>query len=162
MGRSKCSICQHERRTEIDEALVRGVAVAKVAADFGCGRMSVWRHANDNHVVKTIAQAHQVAEATRADDLLGQLRALQARALGLLTRAERKGDIRAAAGAIREARGCLELLGRLAGELQDGVTVNVAVLPEWQTLRGRILVALEPYNEAREAVVKALEGGDAP
>ncbi len=159
--RTKCSLCQHERRSAIDEALVRGTSFKRVADDFGVGRMSVWRHQHDNHVLKVIVKAHEASEVARADDLLGELRGLTDRARGLLARAERAGDLRGAASAIRESRGCLEPLARMTGELQANPVANIAIAPEWTALRGRILVALEPYSEAREAVVKALEAGDA-
>jgi hypothetical protein len=122
--------------------------------------MSVARHAA-SHLPKTLVKAHAAAEVTHADDLLGQVRDLQGRALGILRRAERKGDLRSASGAIREARGLIELLGRLAGELQSGTTtINIVALPEWRELRGRLLTALEPFGEARTAVVMALEAGE--
>ncbi len=160
MPRPLCSVCQHADRDAIDTEIIRGGSYRVIAEAHGLGRMSVQRHAAA-HVPKTLARAHEAHEAARADDLLGQVRALQDRALGILRRAERKGDLRSASGAIREARGLIELLGKLAGELQSGVTINVAVLPEWQALRGRILVAVEPFPEAKQAIVRALEVGDA-
>jgi hypothetical protein len=36
--------------------------------------------------------------------------------------------------------------------------VNLNVSPEWLELRGVIVGALEPYSEARGAVLSALEG----
>jgi len=47
---------------------------------------------------------------------------------------------------------------KLLGQIQDGATVNVAVLPEWHGIRQQILEALRPYPEARLAVVQALRG----
>ncbi len=72
------------------------------------------------------------------------------------TACEVDGDLRVALGAIREARGCLELLGKLAGELQEGATVNVFVSAEWLQVQAVILTALEPHAEARFAVAAAL------
>ena len=59
-------------------------------------------------------------------------------------------------GAIREARGSLELLGKLAGQLQEGPTVNILVSAEWRGLQTVILKALEPHAAARLAVAEAL------
>ena len=98
-------------------------------------------------------EAERVANG---DDLLDQVRDLQRRAVAILERAEEEGDHRVALTAIREARGCLELLGRLAGELQERQTVNVLINPQWVEIRGAILQALEPHGEAREAVTRAL------
>jgi len=86
------------------------------------------------------------------------VRDLQTRALNILSKTEEAEDWRAATGAIREARGCLELLGKLAGELQEGQTVNVIVSPQWVELRTTIIGALEPHPEAKFAVLRALQG----
>jgi hypothetical protein len=57
----------------------------------------------------------------------------------------------------------LELLGKLAGELQSAPQVNILISPEWVRLRTLILEALEPYPDARLAVAGALrrlDGGN--
>ncbi len=156
--RSRCTICQDPRRAEIEQDLVRGAGLRPTAAKYpGVSRFALQRH--QKHLDRVIIQAHQAGEVLRADGLLGELRGITDRARGLLARAERAGDLRGAATAIRECRGCLELLARLSGELQSNPVVNIAIAPEWTALRGRILVALEPYSDARGAVVKALSEG---
>src|SRR5688500_18113467 len=119
--------------------------------------MAVQRHAAE-HVPETLAKAHEAAEAANADSLLGQVRSLQARALAILDRAEADGQLMPALAAIRETRGCLELLGKLMGELDERPQVNVLVAPEWLALRGTILAALSPFPEARAAVAARLSG----
>ncbi len=76
--------------------------------------------------------------------------------LGVLDKAEASDDLRAAVSAIREARGCVELLGKLAGQLKDAPTVNLILMPEWRQLQVAILDALGPHVEARLAVAAAL------
>jgi hypothetical protein len=63
-----------------------------------------------------------------------------------------------ALSAIREARGNLELLAKLLGELDERPMLNLNISPEWLELRAVIVEALEPYSEARGAVLSALEG----
>ena len=65
--------------------------------------------------------------------------------------------LRTALQGVREAKGCLELLARLQGELQERTTVNVLINPQWLTLRTVILQALDEYPEARFAVAQALQ-----
>ncbi len=90
-------------------------------------------------------------------NLVDRMEDLHSRAVSILLRAERAEDFRTALGAIREARACLELLGRLQGELKEGETVNILISHEWIELRAIILEALEPYPDARTSVTKALE-----
>ena len=60
--------------------------------------------------------------------------------------------------AIREARGNLELVGRVTKELDERPTLNLWLSPEWLELRTTIVGALAPHPEARRAVLGAIEG----
>jgi hypothetical protein len=81
---------------------------------------------------------------------------LQGRALDILGRAEKAGDLRTALAAISQARGNLELLGKLAGELDERPVVNVLLSPQWVMIRTTMLEALSAYPEARTAVAESL------
>jgi hypothetical protein len=61
---------------------------------------------------------------------------------------------------VGQCRQNLELLARLVGELEAApqVQVNILVSDEWLELRTAIVAALEPYQEAKEAVLRALSG----
>jgi hypothetical protein len=98
-----------------------------------------------------------VEEVAQADDLLEQVRYLQTHALDILERAEKAGDLRIALVVISQARGNLELLGKLAGELDERPVVNLNVSAEWLELRALIVGALEPHQTAHTAVLRALE-----
>lgn len=157
----KCTICAHEKRTEIDAALVRGEAAREISALFRVSEDAITRH-KAAHIPASLAQAKQAEDVARGDDLLQQLRDLQKITMGTLARAHSGGDYRTVLAAVREARGNLELIGKLIGELQEQqTTVNVLIAsPEWVTLRGRILSALMPYPEARAALVEVLNVGE--
>jgi hypothetical protein len=105
-----------------------------------------------------MAKAEEALEITRADTLLDQVRDLVTKACGLTDRAEHAGDLRTALSGVREVRGCLELLARVTGELQNNTTVNVAIIqnPEWIALRTKIITALQPHPAARSAVLQAI------
>jgi hypothetical protein len=117
----------------------------------------VRRH-KGNHLPAKLAKAHEAEEVAHADDLLRQVRALQSKTLSILLRAEGAGDLRTALSAVREARSNLELLAKLSGELDERPVVNLNVSPEWLELRTVIVGALEPYSDARGAVLRAIEG----
>jgi hypothetical protein len=153
----RCTVCDHPERHSIDEALVTGAPYRSVAKRFERSESAVYRHKTE-HLPAHLLKAKEVEEAARADDLLDQVRNLQAHALDILERAEKAGDLRTALAAISQVRGNLELLGKLAGEIDERPVVNLNVSPEWLELRGVIVGALEPYSEARGAVLSALEG----
>ncbi len=151
-----CTVCAHAQRAAIDAALVApAVSIRGISRQYGVGDDSLYRHAG-SHLPAHLAKAADAAEASNADKLLAYVRALHSKAVGLLLAAEKAGDLRTALAGIREARGCLELLARLQGELQEGATVNVLLAPEWVTLRTALLHALVPFPEARVRVVEAL------
>ncbi len=155
----RCTVCDHPERHSIDETLVTGAPYRSVAKRFELSESSVYRHKID-HLPAHLLKAREVEEVAQADDLLDQVRHLQAHALDILERAEKTGDLRTALAAISQARGNLEPLGKLAGELDERPVVNLNVSAEWLELRAVIVGALEPHPAAHRAVLRALESVD--
>ena len=156
-----CSVCTNPHRADVDKALVGGASNRAVARQYGLSKDAVARH-RAQHVSEKLAKAEAAAEVAEATDLLREVRALRSKAYGLLLKAEAAGDIRTALAGVREARGCLELLAELEGELDRKPTINILVAPEWLTVRSAMLDALAPFPEARVAVAGrliALEAG---
>jgi len=151
-----CTVCNHPKREKIDKYLVEGEPYRSIAKQFSLSDAAVYRH--KSHLNGTLIKAHEAQKITHAGNLMEQITNLQSRALNILSKTEEAEDWRAATGAIREARGCLELLGKLAGELKEGQTVNVIVSPQWVELRTTIIKALEPHPEAKFTVLRALQG----
>jgi transposase-like protein len=125
----RCTVCDHPESHCIDETLVTGAAYRSVAKRFGLSESAVYRHKTE-HLPAHLLKAREVEEVARADDLLDQVRDLQTHALDILERAEKSGDLRTALAAVSQARGNLELLGKLAGELDERPVVNLNVSPE--------------------------------
>jgi len=151
-----CTICEHPERETIDRALVGETSNRSAASLYDVSEAAVRRH-RTNHLPASLAKAKEAEEVSRADDLLRQVRALQSKTLSILLRAEGAGDLRTALGAVREARGNVELLAKLSGELDERPVVNLNVSAEWLELRTVIVGALQPYSEARESVLSAIE-----
>ena len=150
-----CTVCAHPERAAIDRALVQGVPLRDIAGRYDLSKSAVERHQAD-HLPVLLVKAHDAEETARADDLLGELRDLQATTLGLLRKAERAGKLGTAVMAIGEARRNLELLAKLIGQLDERPVLNLLIAPEWLTVRATLLSALAPYPEARVAVAERL------
>jgi hypothetical protein len=150
-----CTVCVHDGRAAIDAALVAGTALRDIARHHAVSKDALFRHRSD-HIPAQLAKAQDAAEVAQADDLLREVRALRGKAYSLLLKAEAAGDIRTALAGIREARGCLELLAKLLGELDERPTVNILIHPGFQQAQTVILQALEPHPVARVAVADAL------
>jgi hypothetical protein len=156
-----CTVCTHPKRQEIDRALIAGEAFRNIAERFGTSATALTRHKKE-HVPGHVAKAKEATQVANADDLLAQLKALRNRAISLLTKAEAAGDYRTALAGIREARGCIETLMEIEGELDRRGVTNIVINAEWIELRTIMLTTLQPYPEARQAVAASLrliEGG---
>lgn len=154
-----CPVCVHEKRQEIEKALLGNAMLPELAQRFSLAKWSLYHHKH-RHIPKALLKAQAAREIAKADTLLDQVKQLQAKALELLAKAEAAGNLRAAIQGIREARGCLELLAKLEGELPQDGTVSIILSPGWVTLRTVILQALEPYPEARLQLSQALSEVD--
>lgn len=153
---AKCQVCYHPEAKAIDEAIVNGVSIREIVERYQVSRGSVYRHKN-KHLPKAIVKAKELEEIAKADSLLEQAKDLQVRTLAILERHEGKDDV-LALRAIREARNNLDLIGRVLGELDNSPKVAVLVNnPDWAMVRSAIVEALEPYPEARGAVISALQ-----
>lgn len=153
----RCTICEHPERDEINKALIETRNITEIAKRYGVSYDALLRH-KQGHIPGALAKAQEAREVAQADSLLDQLRDLQRRTLTILEAAEKEDDRSTALKAIKEARGNLELLAKLLGELAERQVINILVAPEWINLRAVILAALEPYPEARLALAEALRG----
>jgi hypothetical protein len=93
---------------------------------------------------------------TNADNLLDQIVYYEAEARRFKELAESQGDLELALKSVDRALKCLDLFARVRGIIQEQPQVTIINNPEWVELRTLIITALEPYPEAREAVVHAI------
>lgn len=159
-----CTICTHRKRAEIDEALGSQAAILRIAKQFKVGRMALTRH-RDQHLradVLAAAAARQVSEVVgRGASVLDRLEALDTRMAEIIDEAMLQADKSNAVRAIREMRGLVELRAKLTGELKDGAgqVTNINITHnDFRTLQVGIVAALEPYPEAKRAVLAAMGG----
>jgi hypothetical protein len=150
-----CTVCSHGESFAINEALVLEKASNRaITRQFGLHHDAVRRHRQ--HIPELLVKASEAMEVAQADDLLENVRGLQRRAYAILDTAEETGELRTALAAIREARGSLELLAKLLGELDERPVINITLSEEWTQIRGAMMDVLSPYGEARVAVARRL------
>jgi hypothetical protein len=153
-----CTICSHPERDAIEDAYIMGASKPTIADNFGVHRHAITNHMTE-HLPALLALARDAERAARADSILDRLEELHARTLAILEATEATHDHRLALAAIREARSNLEIIAEVTRELDRRPVVNLNMAPEWLQLRAVIVTALEPYSEARGAVLQAIEGG---
>jgi hypothetical protein len=181
MGRQKgsrtgrCQGCSHLERVRIERLLAAGASIKGTARKFEIDHHALRRHWI-NHV-SAETRAGYIAGAGATKDQLEEIVADESLALidhyrivrGALYKgfgaASEVGDGNALAllaGRLHENfRDC----GRLTGELQRGpllnIQNNVLINPDYTKAIARIVSAVAPYPEAREAVIAALRDLDA-
>jgi hypothetical protein len=129
--------------------------------------MSLHRHQKAGHIPATIAKSEEAKQIAQGEDLLRYTKGLLGRTISYMNQAEAAGDLRTAISAVREARGCVELLGKVTGELctnaQTAVQINTTVKPvkppvpvippESLKIIGDILASYDP-QKPRKYVIK--------
>ena len=118
MGGQTCTVCTHEAKEAIDQALVAGGSRRTIANQYGLSDAAVGRH-RENHLPATLVKAAEAQDEAHGTKLLDQVQNLVTEALASVERSKTAGKEREVLGGIREARHSLELTGRITGELRE-------------------------------------------
>ena len=171
----RCQGCNHPERVRIERFLATGAAIKGAARKFAIDYHALRRHWR-NHV-SAEARATYIAGPAAAKDQLEEIVADES--LGLIdhyrivrgalykgfSAAAELGDGQALALLAGRLHENLRDCGRLTGELQRGpllnIQNNVLVNPDYTRAIARIVSAVAPYPESREAVIAALRDLDA-
>jgi hypothetical protein len=122
----KCLVCESQHLKEIDKALVDNESNRYIAKRFGLSESAVQRH-KTNHLPKLLVKAKDAGEIVAATSLMDRVERVMARCEMIAETATQAKDWAPAIAASRELRGCLELLGKLNGEIQTGTKIGIAV-----------------------------------
>lgn len=156
-----CSICRRKDVADIDRDILAGVPFNALHEKYGASVGALHRHSVHLKQELNIKPALQIGDMETA---VSRVRELEARADKLYKDSVKSGDRLNSLRALKEMREVVELCAKLTGELNQQQTVvhqHLHVTPEWAALRSVMLQALQPYPEARAALVAALEGSRA-
>jgi hypothetical protein len=169
-----CQICNHEHRAVIEATKVSGAGLDAVAKRFGVHRDALWRHMQ-RHVseetrISYLAGPAKLQELANlaADEnkslieYLGILRSVLFGQLDRSAQLNKPYEVERVGGRALEV---LREIGRLTGEVSafsannltvinnnSAVIMNSPLVAEMQT---ELLTALQPFPEARAAVISA-------
>ncbi len=107
-----------------------------------------------------VAEARETTAARleNAASFIDQLREVRDKAANLLDQAEASDDLRAAGTFLKELREQIRLMAELEGRLAAQPQITIINNPEWVEVRSLIITALDPFPQAKEAVVHAIRG----
>ena len=156
-----CSICDHEKVDEIDRLARIESNIEKIAKEFSLSYPALYRHVNSNHHIREVTAIPTTAELATSGDILREITEHHKEAVRLKELAEEKGDVKTALLGLDKALKCLDLVTKIQGLVREqqiniNTQVNILSSPEWHQLRSLILKTIEPYPEAKEAMLTAL------
>jgi hypothetical protein len=166
MGR-KSKIESHPRSEEIIKRLASGEKNPEIVRNFPEIKDDDLDYYRENKLpvklsksrdLKVLAAEIENADIHKGDTYLQLVIGLQKKALDALELQDASEDPKSWAMISREARGYVELMGKALDRIRDAppIQVNILVNPQWIELRTLITTALEPFPDAREAVVHAI------
>lgn len=161
MKQNECPICRHIERSLIDYAIAEGRPDSYLASHFAADADSVQWHKENCLGVDDGDSAGQQQGGLDAEELRAshqnRLQEMREAAWKIAAKAgDDAGQWRMALSAINAASRLVAQEARLA-ERKKAPRQRLAESPEWQRLKARILKALEPYPEARRALMEALQ-----
>lgn len=162
---SRCSICRHPQRPNIDLAIVTGVSRRMIAQRYKVGPDSVWRHGRE-HLTDEMRAALATKVLQREGDtrrvlleeganVVEALKAIRGPLFGLFLTAVDVGDGKTAAAISGRLHESLQLSAKLTGELlpNAGTTItNIVLSADYQRLRAELLRVLERFPDARTEI----------
>ena len=160
MGR-RCSICTHDRRAEIDEALAVGGKYRDIAERYAVTLAAIGRHAG-KHLPLYLARAADAAEVAAADVLLERLVDAEMRLTKLFHDAADAGDWRGATGTVREIVRLTELQARVNDAIPHPPGPAAQPLFAWPDGIVRPVVPLESEAELAAAGGSVTPAHDTP
>ncbi|OPY36758.1 MAG: hypothetical protein A4E35_01868 [Methanoregula sp. PtaU1.Bin051] len=169
-----CTVCLHPSRDAIETALAAGRGLRSIEKEFGVSRSALSRHNRGKCVKKPLLELvrspacppvlkQEICDLGAAG-VIDRINVLVSQTDAILKSALDGNDPRLALAAGRECRENLALLARLTGELSAVGTlnqqqVNIGITrEEYDKTISAIIRALEPFAEARQSVLAALEG----
>jgi hypothetical protein len=147
-----CEVCTSEHRKKIEAEMLRGVDNSVVAGRWGVSTRAVNHHEKVcvAKVLHKARKAHEVFAANSVRDCVLQLRD---KTLAILDQAEKNQDFPLALKAIKEAKGILELMAKVSGEIntqaQNNFIIQINITEEQSSRLAELDSVLEAeYYEA--------------
>ena len=119
-----CSVCASPHLAAIDEGLVEGASVARLAKAHGLSERALRRH-RAAHLPAPAVEAREAREERRGDDLVGRARAAEAAVWETMHRARAERDGKVVLMAADRVLRAVECQARLRGELADHLPVVI-------------------------------------
>lgn len=160
----KCQICDHPNVHEINSLLRNDSNVRAVARTYDVPYSALYRHYKKNHHVEILPAGSNVpaleSSISSAEDIVREFEQWHSEAKRMYFIAERNGDLKTALLGLDKALKCLELIGKMQGQIQD-VQINLSQInifnsPMWEQVGDVIMCVLADYPDLRTKIAEEL------
>ncbi len=131
---TRCSVCQHPSRAQIEAAHVGGLPLREIGKKFDRSKTTIAKHLKKcvPAAVQKALDAKNDREVEAGDAILQEIESLKSESKRLQALAEKKKDYRTAMSAIEKLTRLVELQARIVGQLRDTEInlTNVQIDPE--------------------------------
>jgi hypothetical protein len=118
------------------------------------------RHAT-NCIPEKISKAKDIADTIGGESLKCRLKQHRDKIEDCFNRALVADNLRDCHNFITDGLAEMKFEAELEGKIASQPQITIINNPEWISLRSKVVIALEPYPEAKAAVVNALDGSRA-
>ncbi len=166
---TKCTVCQHIKRAEIDRRLAAGEPGNQVAKSYGIATSSLHRHrgnclqlASSNAIMKDAARATAALECLPSKDELNQGYASISQQIGdIIADAKRQGSLSVALKGLGALKQTLDSQMRLAGhdrpiDAQINVAIQNNLNVEVRDLAARLIAKFDHDPDIKGRIAEAL------
>ena len=108
-----CSICIHDKVTEINEAVLSGKSLTQVAKEFGVSKDALKRHNANDHVPIALMKSSEVIETVQAENLFKRIEELETEVAEFKAMAIEQNNYRVALTCIDRQTKLIELYGKM-------------------------------------------------
>jgi hypothetical protein len=112
----RCSVCTHPSLRAIDLALLNGVPLRTLAADYGLSSSALYRHTR--HLRRQLAYEQHQAEQAQTSGVLDKLELLEVRLDRLFIKAEELHSLNVSLGCLQESLRVLALREKVRHSLR--------------------------------------------
>ena len=114
-----CTVCRHPNRAVLEDGLIRNVPLRRLAQSVMPATSATALHRHRKHLATQLVNAQPIEMTSETTNSLARVESLMQECEKMAAAATAAGEWPVALRALKEAHGCLELLGRLRGRMQQ-------------------------------------------
>ena len=153
----QCSICVHEKRDEIERAILEGESLRQVSTDNDVSKEALRRHKNNGHIEEKLVKASEAKEITGADNSIMRIMKWLDEIEIIFHEAKAVGQPGLALSASDKGLRGEELLAKVKKLINESPQINVGVQVNVADMSGKTIEFIKKHK-LYQKFVKYMQG----